>query len=483
MPSLIVGGMRRRTAPLIVVASLVLTAVASLSAPAEAAGVEIVLGASVQPKDVSVAKGTAVTFRNADSARHRVRTTDGPASIDSENLEPGDSFTITLTAAGTYRYVDDRNRDNRAYWGTITVDAGASAPGQTAPPPADAPASGAPAGTPPGTAAPAEPAPTSPAAPSTATVSIANRAFAPATVRIAVGGTVSWANDDDRAHTVTARDGSFDSGLLNVGGRFQRSFPTAGTFTYQCNVHPEMQGTVEVVAQNGTAPSASSGPASQPSGSGGGTPPPGAATAPTVAEGTASPSTTTGSKATGSATPAASRVTIVDFAFDPGTVTVATGGSVTWKNGGSAPHTVSAADGSFDSGIVQPGATFSTRFPKAGLYTYQCNIHPQMRGVVRVVDNSGAGGGAAPGGGAGAAADDGGGAGAPDGAGSTDAAAGAAPGRDATTGDAARTPAPGGSPAPASTPMVPVGAASAAGGAALASAVAGRRRLLALIGR
>lgn len=476
--------MRRRTAPLVVAASLVLAAVASLAAPAAAAGVEIVLGASVQPKDVSVAKGTAVTFRNADSTRHRVRTTDGPASIDSGNLEPGDSFTITLTASGTYRYLDDRNRENRAYWGTITVDAATSSPGQPAPPP-DAPASGTPSGqTPPATTGPAAPAPSSPAAPSTVTVSIANRAFAPATVRIAVGGTVAWTNDDDRAHTVTARDGSFDSGLLNVGGRFQRTFPTAGTFTYQCNVHPEMQGTVEVVAQDGTAPPPAPAPgaAARPSGSGGGAPPSGASTAPPATEGPMSSSSmSAGSKALTNSAPAASRVTIVDFAFDPATVTVATGGTVTWKNGGSAPHTVSAADGSFDSGIVQPGATFSTRFPKAGLYTYQCNIHPQMRGGVRVVDNSGPGGGAAPVGGTGVATDDGGGMGMPDGAGSADAAAGASPPSDTTTGDVARTRATGGS--PGSTPMVPVGAASAAGGAALASAVAGRRRLLALIGR
>ncbi|MCD6059366.1 MAG: blue (type 1) copper domain protein [Thermomicrobiales bacterium] len=50
-------------------------------------------------------------------------------------------------------------------------------------------------------------------------------------------------------------------------------------------------------------------------------------------------------------------VQVVDFAFEPGTLTVPAGATVTWTNAGSRPHTVTADDGSFDSGRLDPGET------------------------------------------------------------------------------------------------------------------------------
>jgi plastocyanin len=83
-------------------------------------------------------------------------------------------------------------------------------------------------------------------------------------------------------------------------------------------------------------------------------------------------------------------VSIVDFAFQPGSVEVAAGGTVTWTNTGQAPHTVTADDGSFDSGQLAPGASFSQTFNTAGTFTYHCSIHPQMTGTVTVTGGGGA---------------------------------------------------------------------------------------------
>jgi plastocyanin len=77
-------------------------------------------------------------------------------------------------------------------------------------------------------------------------------------------------------------------------------------------------------------------------------------------------------------------VSIVDFAFQPNSLEVTPGTTVTWTNDGAATHTVTADDGSFNSGNLAPGATFSQTFNDAGVFTYHCNIHPQMTGTIVV---------------------------------------------------------------------------------------------------
>jgi plastocyanin len=79
-------------------------------------------------------------------------------------------------------------------------------------------------------------------------------------------------------------------------------------------------------------------------------------------------------------------VSIVDFAFQPASIEVAAGSTVTWTNTGAAPHTVTADNGAFDSGQLKPGATFSQTFTTPGTYTYHCEIHPQMTGTVVVTE-------------------------------------------------------------------------------------------------
>ena len=82
---------------------------------------------------------------------------------------------------------------------------------------------------------------------------MAGRAFSPATVTIAAGGSVTFRNDDDRAHTVTAKDGAFNSGTIAEGGSWKRTFKQAGTFSYLCAIHPEMTGKVVVKGSGGSA--------------------------------------------------------------------------------------------------------------------------------------------------------------------------------------------------------------------------------------
>lgn len=77
-------------------------------------------------------------------------------------------------------------------------------------------------------------------------VSIMGFAFEPASLEVAAGAEVAWTNEDPAQHTVTARDGSFDSGPLSQGEAFSVTLDQSGTVTYFCAIHPTMEGTVRV---------------------------------------------------------------------------------------------------------------------------------------------------------------------------------------------------------------------------------------------
>jgi plastocyanin len=78
-------------------------------------------------------------------------------------------------------------------------------------------------------------------------VEIGDFAFSPGEIEVGIGSEVTWRNVDPTAHTVTARDGSFDSGTVDTGSAFSTAFELGGTFRYFCQIHPTMQGTVRVV--------------------------------------------------------------------------------------------------------------------------------------------------------------------------------------------------------------------------------------------
>jgi plastocyanin len=172
----------------------------------------------------------------------------------------------------------------------------------------------------------------------TAAIAIKDFEFSPATLTVTVGTTVTWTNTGDAPHTVTSDDGAFDSGQLTNGQTFSQTFDQAGTIAYHCNVHPRMKATIIVKEKVSAA----------------------------------------------SATAVVKKVSIKDFDFSPASRSVTVGTTVTWTNTGQAPHTVTADDGTFDSGTLDPGKDFSFTFDTPGTFTYHCNIHPRMKGKIVV---------------------------------------------------------------------------------------------------
>jgi plastocyanin len=331
----------RATVSTVALAALLLgaTIVAAVS------GETVVIEQSLTPVLVEIELGATVTWSNQDGERHRVRSRDGPLEFDSGNLDTGESFTFTFADPGLYPYYDHRDRENEAYFGTIIVSA---------------------AGT--GTDAPL---------PDTGEVSIIDRAFQPGTFAIATGGSVEWSNDDGEAHTVTSTNDAFDSGILAGGAMFDQMFAEPGSYPYFCLIHPEMRGTIMVSAPadalpDQAAPSVGSGPADTN----------GEPDATTSSDALAGPSGAGADPAT--ATDAS--VSIVDRTFQPDAVEAAAGDTITWSNDDIEGHTVSAVDGSFDSGVMTIGDGFAMTFDAPGMYDYFCAIHPEMAGAVIVAE-------------------------------------------------------------------------------------------------
>src|SRR5215204_737274 len=70
--------------------------------------------------------------------------------------------------------------------------------------------------------------------------------------------------------------------------------------------------------------------------------------------------------------------------------------TITWTNNGALPHAVTADDGSFDSGVLNPGDPYTVAFDGQGTVTYFCAIHPEMRGSLTVGVGGGGGDDTAP---------------------------------------------------------------------------------------
>jgi plastocyanin len=113
-------------------------------------------------------------------------------------------------------------------------------------------------------AMPAAPLGPSPAPAAAGTVTARDNTFDPATLNVQPGTTVRWVNNGQHPHTVTDRDGKFDSGDIRPGGSFTHTFQTAGTYRYYCKHHKGMEGTI-VVGEPGKGPGAGSGASKGPS--------------------------------------------------------------------------------------------------------------------------------------------------------------------------------------------------------------------------
>jgi plastocyanin len=155
--------------------------------------------------------------------------------------------------------------------------------------------------------------------------------------RVPVGGTITWSNQGSLLHSATASDGSFDSGLVPPGASATIEFDTPGIFAYICSPHPWMKGTVVVSAD---APSAS--PMAMVEGN------------------------------------------ISDINSWGYAISVSAGQSIEWVNLGTQAHTATAADASFDTGLVAPGGSAQLEFDTPGTYAYICTPHPWMKGSVAV---------------------------------------------------------------------------------------------------
>jgi len=88
--------------------------------------------------------------------------------------------------------------------------------------------------------------------------------------------------------------------------------------------------------------------------------------------------------AAGDAGPQTHRVAIEGFAFQPAALTVRPGDTVEWVNRDLVPHTATASDDAWDSGLLRKQDHFTLVFAEDGTIAYRCAYHPQMQGVITV---------------------------------------------------------------------------------------------------
>jgi plastocyanin len=289
------------------------------------------------PSELTVDLGQTVTFVNA---HHDPHTATG-SGFDTGIMQPGQTATVVLDKPGRFAYACQFHPEMT---GSIAVhDADGQIP---------------------------EPKPSqSSAAPADATaIQITNFTFDPPTISIATGTIVVWTNNDTVPHTVTALDGAFDSAIFDPEASFTWEFTNPGSYAYRCDLHPQMQATIEVTGEPVTA----SNPVASP----------------VAATPEATPITPTATLEP-ALTPVASTsepvtVTISNFAFDPPIIDISVGTAVTWMNQDSVPHTATDLDASFDTGRLDLGQEGSITFDTTGSFDYRCSFHPSMLGTVVV---------------------------------------------------------------------------------------------------
>jgi plastocyanin len=222
-----------------------------------------------------------------------------------------------------------------------------------------------------------------------------NPDYDPDPLTVKKGDGVQWVNKDNTVHSVTSKEkGKFDSSTINAGAKWLLNTAKldVGEYDYYCIFHAWMKGTLKVAesggAATGTSNATSSGNAT--------TTPKGASNQSSTGNQSAAANGTSG--ANGASVTAVSIVVGASVPsngefFKPADVKTSVGSMVTWKNDDSSPHTVTSGvvqnsspkpDNKFDSGILNPGASFPFVFDTAGEYPYYCMLHPYMTGKVTV---------------------------------------------------------------------------------------------------
>jgi plastocyanin len=80
----------------------------------------------------------------------------------------------------------------------------------------------------------------------TGRVPIQQYSFLPSELSVRAGTTVTWSNEDEAVHTVTAADKSWDPGRIPIGGSFSQTFTAPGAYDFVCSIHAAMKGTITV---------------------------------------------------------------------------------------------------------------------------------------------------------------------------------------------------------------------------------------------
>jgi plastocyanin len=163
-------------------------------------------------------------------------------------------------------------------------------------------------------------------------VVLSGQKFTPNSLRVPLGTTVSWVNNEATNYTVTSDSLFFDSGNMSKGNTFSYVFSKSGTFTYHSNNQNGMTGTI--IVQSDTIQKV---------------------------------------------------VSIFQFSFIPGTLTITKGTVVKWVNNDPVTHLVTSDNGIFESSSLNQGDSFTYTFQNAGSFPYHCHIHPSMTGTIVVL--------------------------------------------------------------------------------------------------
>lgn len=407
------GGMRVRLSLMFAAAAALASGLGILAfglppvAPASAETVVVQVGSPRIPKDRFVSSG--ITIQAGDTVEWRI--VDGRHDV----VEFGDAFrspymigsgirtfswtfdtpglvgyycTLHATRSdldtdgdGAFTDLDTPDTYN-AMVGTVLVEAPAtSTPTDTAtpdpsvtPPPTDTPApTHTPSATPTRTATSTPsrtPTPPPTPMPGTVEIDMGNYYFRPRDIVIRPGDTIRWVNSSNLPHTSTSSGAGWDSGIIDPGGVYERTFNSVGVFSYLCELHADsgQVGTVEVrtdVTPTATVLATQTvTPAATPTGVlavlGDANAPPPAPQAP-------------------GRDPVTVDVGMTEYAFAPPTIVIVVGDTVRWTNTGTMPHNATAADGSWASDItMQPGEQYARRFTSPGVYAYRCSLHVQQ---------------------------------------------------------------------------------------------------------
>ncbi len=72
-------------------------------------------------------------------------------------------------------------------------------------------------------------------------------------------------------------------------------------------------------------------------------------------------------------------IVIQDFMYDPGNLVVPVGATIRWTNRDTAPHSATATDGSWDTGLLSRGDSAEVTLAQPGAFEYFCTVHPNMK--------------------------------------------------------------------------------------------------------